>query len=574
MTSNDPAKAASTSADVRQFMTRFHVDMEQGAIWLDDHRILMLQGEWFSDLREQLIEQLGQDGARAVLTRTGHTSGVRDALTAMKLGPEDDTRKLIATGGEFHAFQGSARAEPLTYEFDLAANHLEAEFLWHNTIESEAAARSRHPASGPTCWMEVGYASGYLSTIVGRDVVVREVACASNGAAECRCVARFADEWADGEDTRYLNPAQFLGNTPDGAETPTDNGNSKAAGHTNPDQLIGRSAAFESTLRAARRVGATGATTLLLGESGVGKSALARFIHKYSMRADRPFVEINCAAIPENLLEAELFGVERGAFTGAIAARIGRFEEAHGGTLFLDEVGLLTPAAQGKLLRVLQTQQFERLGSNKTRSSDVRLLAATNDDLWQAAQDGSFRSDLYYRLNVFPIVVPPIRSRLGDLPLLIAGVLRRIGDQYGTGTRGITALGYRALLHHSWPGNIRELENVLERAVILTDPGELIDLHHLLTSGGGMMAAGVHWLTQEGRLAATEDPAAEDAWVDSALAAKGSSLESVERAVFVGALKATRGNILATGKKLGITRAQVDYRLAKWGLNVKDFIQL
>jgi formate hydrogenlyase transcriptional activator len=232
--------------------------------------------------------------------------------------------------------------------------------------------------------------------------------------------------------------------------------------------LIGSSAKFRAVLDEIKMVGPVDSAVLVQGETGTGKELIARAIHEASPRRQKRFVAINCAAIPAALLESALFGHERGAFTGAVAQSIGHFETADGGTLFLDEIGDLPLELQPKLLRVLQEKEFERLGSGRTVQVDVRIIAATNQDLWQMVEEGKFRADLYYRLNVFPIVVPPLRERLGDIPLLTKHFVQHYAQRLGKSIVSIPDDVMKALDRHHWPGNIRELQNVIERAVIMT----------------------------------------------------------------------------------------------------------
>jgi formate hydrogenlyase transcriptional activator len=239
------------------------------------------------------------------------------------------------------------------------------------------------------------------------------------------------------------------------------------------EQVIGNSPALEAVLEQVERVAPTNSTVIIQGETGTGKELIAHAIHNLSSRCGRPFVRLNCAAIPLDLLESELFGHEKGAFTGAIAQKIGRFELADKGTLFLDEVGDIPPALQPKLLRVLQEQEFERLGSNRTHQVDVRLVAATNRDLAEMVNRGEFRSDLYYRLNVFPVQLPPLRERREDIPALVAHFVEIFGRRMGREIEHIPAETLSALSSYQWPGNIRELQNLIERAVILSNDGVL-----------------------------------------------------------------------------------------------------
>jgi formate hydrogenlyase transcriptional activator len=238
--------------------------------------------------------------------------------------------------------------------------------------------------------------------------------------------------------------------------------------HRRFEQLVGTSPALESVLEQVEQVAPTGSTVLIQGETGTGKELIAHAVHNISARCGRPFVKLNCAAIPFDLLESELFGHEKGAFTGAIAQKIGRFELADKGTLFLDEVGDIPPALQPKLLRVLQEQEFERLGSTRTHQVDVRLVAATNRNLLEMVKRNEFRRDLYYRLNVFPVSLPPLRERREDIPALVAHFVEIYSRRMGKQIAEVPADALRVFVGYSWPGNIRELQNFIERSVILS----------------------------------------------------------------------------------------------------------
>jgi formate hydrogenlyase transcriptional activator len=243
-------------------------------------------------------------------------------------------------------------------------------------------------------------------------------------------------------------------------------------------QIIGNSSALQSVLEQVELVGPTDSTVLILGETGTGKELIARAIHNVSLRLGRPFIKLNCAAIPLDLLESELFGHEKGAFTGAIAQRVGRFEAANGGTVFLDEIGDIPLELQAKLLRVLQEQEFERLGSTYTRRVDVRVVAATNQDLAALVAAKQFRMDLFYRLNVFPITIPPLRQRVEDIPMLARHFVETYGARMSKQISRIPDEAMDTLMRYSWPGNIRELQNFIERAVILTK-GDVLEISAL-----------------------------------------------------------------------------------------------
>jgi two-component system response regulator HydG len=311
--------------------------------------------------------------------------------------------------------------------------------------------------------------------------------------------------------------------------------------------IIGTSAPMQRVFEAIALVAPTEATVLILGESGTGKELVARAIHANSPRRGGPLITVNCAALPETLLESELFGHERGAFTGAAERRIGRFELAHGGTVFLDEIGELTPASQTKLLRVLQSQEFERVGGTKTLKVDVRVLAATNKDLDAAARAGQFREDLLYRLRVFPLTVPPLRERRDDIPLLAEHFLKRYVERHRRQLRGLTPRALDLLVRYDWPGNVRELEHAIERAVILAR-GEHVTQAELppdIRAASGDADGLAH---QERSLPV------------------GLTLKEVERELIRKTLEHTGGNRTRAAEVLGISRATLHNKLKEYGL--------
>ena len=254
--------------------------------------------------------------------------------------------------------------------------------------------------------------------------------------------------------------------------------------------LVSRSPKIKEILRLVKKVAKSNASILVQGETGTGKELIAGLVQFISLRNKRPYIKLNCAALPESLLESELFGHEKGSFTGAYQTRIGKFEQAHEGTLFLDEIGDMNPFTQAKILRVLQDQEFTRLGGSKTIHVDVRILTATNKNLWQEIEKGNFRDDLYYRLNVVTINVPPLRQRQEDVPLIAEFFRRKFSSEIRKNTRGFTEETMRLLKNHQWPGNIRELKNIIERAVLMVDDGEMITKEALAFSGKDYFAAG------------------------------------------------------------------------------------
>ncbi|MFB3923514.1 MAG: sigma-54-dependent transcriptional regulator [Terriglobia bacterium] len=314
--------------------------------------------------------------------------------------------------------------------------------------------------------------------------------------------------------------------------------------------IVARSAKMQEVLATVERVAPTNSTVLLGGESGVGKDLIARAIHQHSRRAAGPFVKINCTAIPENLLESELFGYEKGAFTGAVSTKPGKFELADKGTIFLDEIGDVPGTIQVKLLRVLQDREFERLGGTKTLKVDVRVVAATNQDLRAALEEGTFREDLYYRLNVVPINIPPLRERKEDIPYLVDHFIERFARDSGKPIRGITPPAQKLLTEFHWPGNVREVENIIERAVALSS-GEMLDV-------GDVRLDISPAKTAEGPLGTSA--------ASGAFPPPGKTLEQYEDEIIKEAVRRANGNKSQAARLLGLSRNALRYRLAKMGM--------
>ena len=329
--------------------------------------------------------------------------------------------------------------------------------------------------------------------------------------------------------------------------------------------IVARSPKMQEVLATVERVAPTNSTVLLGGESGVGKDLIARALHQHSRRASGPFVKINCTAIPENLLESELFGYEKGAFTGAVASKPGKFELADKGTVFLDEIGDVPGAIQVKLLRVLQEREFERLGGTKTLKVDVRLVAATNRDLRAALEQGTFREDLYYRLNVVPISIAPLRERKEDIPYLVDHFVARFAREAGKPIEGITPAAMKLLTAFHWPGNVRELENIIERAVALF-AGRVIDV-------GDIQLDVSPWQPPQADLALATGPAAgaNPAGPNASGAAPpflpdGMTLEQYEDEIIREAVRRAGGNKSQAARLLGLSRNALRYRLSKMGV--------
>jgi two-component system nitrogen regulation response regulator GlnG len=329
------------------------------------------------------------------------------------------------------------------------------------------------------------------------------------------------------------------------------------------DILLGRCPAMQEVYKAIGRVAQQDVTVLLTGESGTGKELVARAIYQHSHRANKTFLALNCAAIPENLLESELFGHEKGAFTGAQRRRIGKFEQASGGTIFLDEVGEMSPLTQAKILRLIQEQTFERVGGSETIHTDVRLIAATNADLAKLVQEGRFRKDLYFRLNVFTIHLPPLREREGDLELLVEHFVQRFGQELGKPVREVEAAAWSALRAYSWPGNVRELQSVLKQAILRMSGSVLLADYLPETVRKGVSSQPL----------TTEVEALWDQFIRERMAAGSENLyaeclEHMERELILRVLKHTDGNQLQAARILGITRGSLRNKIRTLGITI------
>lgn len=551
-----------------------------GRIWLKDQRMVLMRNAALGVLRKELISTLGVERARGLLTRTGYVSGVRDAELVREQWAGAEPMSMFLAGTRLHALEGLVKVEPRHLEFDAAKGAYLGEFVWHNSCEVEEHMAAYGLGNEPACWNLTGYAIGYVSTLLGKLIVFREVECRAAGCQVCRVVGKPAEEWPDVEkDLRYLNAEGFVSSSafsaaasaPAAADLPALDEHVAEAGR---NHMVGVSSAFNAACHMLRRVASTQATVLFTGESGVGKELFASMLHEIGSRQKQAFVSVNCAAIPETLVESELFGVERGAFTGATLSRPGRFERADGGTLFLDEIATLSLVSQGKLLRALQEGIVERVGGIKPIPVNVRVVAATNVDLHEEVQQGRFREDLYFRLNVYPIHIPTLRERRDDIPLLLSYFLRRYCQRHGRSVAGFTPRAVRALLNYAYPGNIRELQNLVERGVISVEDGGLIDISHIFRNEKIPLDS-LYSVGRDGELAANQfndEPVvasgADFHYLDL-LRAKGKegstlTLDDLERKVVAEAVAHAGGNLAAAARLLGLSRAQLAYRLQKY----------
>ncbi len=575
---------------IADLMARLHFAPSEGRIWLDDQRMLLIHTSAMGVLRRELIESLGVERARGLLTRMGYNSGGHDAELARRLRPNATMHDAFAVGPQLHSLEGIVKVDPpIALEMDVERGHFLGEYIWRDSSEDEEHVRIYGIGSEAVCWMQIGYASGYTSVFMGRPILFRELECRATGHEYCRIIGKPVDEWEGAEDeSKYLQAEPFSRGLSATTRRPLESAEyNDANAILAATDIVGVSTGFNAVCHMVKRVADTSATVLFLGETGVGKEVFARTLHRNSPRALKPFIAINCAAIPEQLIESELFGVEKGAFTGATASREGRFERAHEGSLFLDEIGVLSLAAQGKLLRVLQEGEVERVGDTSVRKVDVRLIAATNLDLKEEVRAGRFRQDLYFRLNVVPIKVPPLRERRDDIPILMNHFLNKFCRRHRRNVTGFTARAIDALLSYELPGNIRELENMIERGVILAPREGAIDVTQLFM-GGERWEGRTFGLSGEGQILSNDHVDAESGEADSSdlrliierigrlmtgnqANEASNSLDEIESALSKSLLKIaigrTSGNISAAARLLGITRARLVYRLDALGID-------
>ena len=473
---------------------------EEGIIRLHEQRVVILSAAAMGLLRKELIDTLGPDTARRLLMRFGFADGYHDAVSLRDRADWTDPLDGLRTGAVVHTLEGIVRADLTSVEFEPETGRFEAAMEWHDSYEAEQHVHHYGTSTQPVCWSLIGYISGYASACCEREIYFREVSCLGEGKRFCTVVGRDAAAWGNaidglrrdfqgkdlGQEVERLRVAVQSRSRElarreralERRERELDLLRERIARHTASQHFIARSAAMQEVLELAGRVAPIDTTVLVYGESGTGKEFIVRMIHEQSPRASAPFVSINCAALTETLLESELFGHVRGAFTGATRDKAGLFEVAGAGTIFLDEIGEVAPTVQAKLLRVLQEREIRRVGAERTIKVNARVVAATNRDLRDAVAAGTFREDLYFRLAAFVITVPPLRERRDDIPALVHEFVRRAAARLKKDVRTVTAEAMTALIDYQWPGNVRELEHAIERAAILAH-GTTITLREL-----------------------------------------------------------------------------------------------
>jgi DNA-binding NtrC family response regulator len=533
------------------------LDAEGGVIHFAGQRALLIDAVAMGVLRQYLVENFGVTATRAVLTQFGFAHGWRMA-EAMRAQFQWSTElEWRRAGPRIHALEGLFRGQPGSED---PMSEEGATLIASYEAEQHMLHFGR--AGSPICWTISGLISGYLSCATGREIFVLEDRCLGQGDAACHLLGRTREHWSDehADDLHFFDRGRLkdcldvsLSRVTDSLKT----AESKLSEHQKtlgrligdahellePLGIVAKSPAMRSIVDLARRVAKVDASVLITGESGAGKERIARLIHDESPRASGPFIAINCGAITETLLQSELFGHKRGAFTGATDDRPGVFEAANNGTLLLDEIGDISPDLQVKLLRVLQEREIRRVGENRSRPVNVRIIAATNRDLVQAVADATFRQDLYYRLKVVDIDVPPLRKRREDILPLARVLLAESATRMAREISGLSPAAADQLLRYQWPGNVRELENSMERAVALA-LGHRIEFEDL---------------SEEVRQASTTPVLDRDAV---------QKLSQIERDYILAVLELNSGNRKRAAEQLGIGSATLyrklrEYRVAK-----------
>ena len=468
---------------------------DQGIIRLHEQRVVILSAAAMGLMRKELVDTLGLEAARRVLLRFGFADGYHDAVNLRARSAWHTPTDGLRAGAVLHRLEGIVRADVRRVDYDGESGRFEEEVAWHDSYEAEQHVHHFGKSAAPVCWSLVGYSSGFLSACLGREIYFREMTCAAQGERHCSAVGRDVNGWgAEADSIRRDFQAASLGQEVERLrdavgkrlkelerrerllerrERELNVLRERVNRHAAARQFVAGSEAMQHVLELAARVAPLDTTVLVQGESGTGKEFVVKLVHDQSPRAAAPFVSINCAALTETLLESELFGHVRGAFTGAVRDKAGLFEVAGAGTIFLDEIGEVAPTVQAKLLRALQEREIRRVGAERTVKVHARVVAATNRDLRKAVDGGAFREDLYFRLGAFIINVPPLRERREDIPPLVHRFLVRAASRMKKDVKAVAADAMSALMAYRWPGNVRELEHAIERAVILANTSSI-----------------------------------------------------------------------------------------------------
>ena len=534
---------------------------DQGIIRLHEQRVVILSAAAMGLLRKELIDTLGLETTRRLMLRFGYADGYHDAVSLRDRSKWANPLEGLRAGAVLHRLEGIVRAEITRVDHDPTSGRFEEEVVWHDSYAAEQHVHHYGKSDVPVCWSLAGYASGYVSACLGQEIYFRESECLAQGAAKCSVVGRDAASWGDAlEALRFDFQSADLGQEVERVreavhkrqqeldrrerhvakrERELNLLRERVSRHAASKHFIASSEAMQEVLELAGRVAPLDTTVLVYGESGTGKEFIVRLIHDQSPRATGPFVSINCAALTETLLESELFGHVRGAFTGAVRDKAGLFEVAGNGTLFLDEIGEVAPTVQAKLLRALQEREIRRVGAERNIKVNARVVAATNRDLRAAVEAGTFREDLYFRLGAFVITVPPLRERREDIPPLVHDFLGRAATRVKKDVKTVSPDAMTALMNYSWPGNVRELEHAIERAVIVAR-GTSIKVRELPPE-----------VSQKTRLRPTDDSL---------------DLQAMERAMIERALERFRGNRRQAADALKISTVTLWRKMKQYGL--------
>ena len=534
---------------------------DQGIIRLHEQRVVILSAAAMGLLRKELIDTFGLETARRLMLRFGYADGYHDAVSLRDRSKWENPLEGLRAGAVLHRLEGIVRAEITKVEHDAASGRFEEEVFWHDSYAAEQHVHHYGKSDVPVCWSLAGYASGYVSACLGQEIYFRESECLAQGAAKCSVVGRDAASWGDAlESLRVDFQSADLGQEVErvreavhkrlqelerrerhvaNRERELNLLRERVARQAASKHFIAGSVAMQEVLELAARVAPLDTTVLVYGESGTGKEFIVRLIHDQSPRATGPFISINCAALTETLLESELFGHVRGAFTGAVRDKPGLFEVAGNGTLFLDEIGEVAPTVQAKLLRALQEREIRRVGAERNIKVNARVVAATNRDLRAAVDAGTFREDLYFRLGAFVITVPPLRERREDIPPLVHDFLGRAAARVKKDVKTVSADAMTALMNYGWPGNVRELEHAIERAVIVAR-GDSVKVRELPPE-----------VSQKTRVRATDDSL---------------DLQAQERVMIERALERFRGNRRQAADALKISTVTLWRKMKQYGL--------